>query len=114
MIRFINIITFYSAMKQNTTIMIFLAAALMVMALLYGCGSDDAVWQEECEEGECNIVLSCEVNEDCVVGCGCECVSALSECPPETMAGMCPIGGLLCGCLNETCVYALPQDLGME
>jgi hypothetical protein len=65
---------------------------------------------EKCTPEKCDIIKTCELQSDCIISCGCECVSKESRCPIETKIGMCPIGGLPCGCLNGTCTYAHPEE----
>jgi len=66
---------------------------------------------EDCYNNDrCEIVKSCESNSDCIKSCGCSCVSEDSVCPPETIMGICPMGGFKCGCLNNTCTYDVPSE----
>ncbi len=80
----------------------YLFILVLLLLILSGCKIN---YQDNCKGDECVIKNVCENNSDCIVSCGCNCVSTDSVCPTNTANGECPIGGLTCQCINNNCEY---------
>ncbi len=70
------------------------------------------IFQSDCKTGECNIETQCSKQSDCVVSCGCQCVSRNSKCSFWTKFGSCLGGGIPCTCHTNKCQYYLPLIRG--
>ncbi len=100
-----------TSVKILKWILVSLLALSIVIGILFYSNREKLFPPKPCLEDECNIATMCHSDSDCMVGCGCACVSTASKCPEKTMLGACPIGGLPCRCEeNGVCGYSLPPE----
>lgn len=88
---------FSSILKVFIVALIFFGLAFLIFYLLTP--------PADCTGDNCDIQTSCDSNQDCIISCGCNCVSSTSECSLETQLGSCSKEEINCVCENNVCTY---------